>query len=227
MADITTTPALAGLYEAPTTATTAGSTELGEDAFLRLLTTQLQYQDPSSPVKNEDFVAQLAQFSSLEQLTGLNATLEGVYVALAAMNNASMASLVGTDVIARGDRFQYGGEGPVELHYDAPTDLVSATLTVYDEDGHVVYSGDAGQVTSGEGTLMWSGEDSNGQPLPEGEYRFAINGYDSEGNPIDVSERIAGTITEMDYSTGAPKPAVEGVPIELGDILTLTAGGAP
>lgn len=227
MADITTTPALAGLYETPTTPTTAGSTELGEDAFLRLLTTQLQYQDPSDPVKNEDFVAQLAQFSSLEQLTGLNTTLEGVYVALAAMNNASMASLVGTEVIANGDRFHYTGQGPVELHYDSPEDLTSATLTVYDEDGTVVFSGDAGQVVSGEGTVTWSGEDSNGQPLPEGEYRFSISGYDSEGNPIDVSERIAGTITEMDYSSGSPQPAVDGVPIELGDILTLTAGETP
>lgn len=224
MADVATIPSLASLYAPPATTSDAGSSELGKDAFLTLLTTQLQYQDPSSPVKNEDFVAQLAQFSSLEQLSSLNATLEGVYVALAAMNNASMASLLGTDVIARGDQFSYGGEGPAELAYNAPSDAASATLKVYDEDGTVVWTGDVGALSSGDGTVGWPGVDVNGQPVPAGTYRFEITATDASGTPIEVEERIVGTIDEMDYSTGSPMPAIDGVPVDIADILTLTAG---
>lgn len=222
MADVATIPALADLYGSTGAADpAAGSTELGEDAFLRLLTTQLQYQDPTNPVRNEDFVAQLAQFSSLEQLSSLNGTLDGVYVALAAMNNSSMASLIGTSVIARGDAFGYDGDGAVDLMYNAPTDAATSTLTVYDEDGAVVWTGDAGALTAGDGTVTWPGVDANGDPVPEGTYTFAITATDAAGEPVEVEERISGVIDEMDYSTGTPTPAIDGIPVAIADILTL------
>lgn len=217
-------PTLASLYATPSTPSTAGSTALGQDAFLRLLTTQLQYQDPSDPVKNEDFVAQLAQFSSLEQLTTVNTQLEGVYAALAAMNNASMATLVGTDVVARGDTFAYDGGGEAALHFDAAADVANATVTVYDEDGNVVWSGDIGALDAGEGTWAWDGRDASGNAAPAGDYRFAISGTDAAGNPVEVEERIVGRVTEMDYSTGTPLPSVDGVEIGIADILSLTDG---
>lgn len=224
MSDVAAISPLSSLYGAPEPVSTAGSTELGKDAFLRLLTTQLQYQDPSSPVKNEDFVAQLAQFSSLEQLTSVNDTLEGVYVAMAAMNNSSMANLLGTDVIARGDTFAYSGEGPETLDYSAPTAASTSTLTVYDDSGAVVWSGDTGALEAGEGTLTWPGTDASGTKVPEGDYTFAITAYDAAGEPIEVEERITGTITEMDYSTGVPSPSVDGVVVPISDILSLTSG---
>jgi flagellar basal-body rod modification protein FlgD len=224
MAEVAPIPSLASLYEAPSPESTGGSTELGQDAFLKLLTTQLQNQDPSSPVQNEDFVAQLAQFSSLEQLSSLNGTLEGVYVALAAMNNASMASLLGTDVIARGDQFAYEGEGPVDLKYNAPSDTVSSTLKVYDEDGNVVWTGETGALAAGDGAVTWPGVDQDGQPVDPGTYHFEITGTDAAGTAVEIEERIAGTIDEMDYSTGTPMPSIDGVAVDIADLLTLTAG---
>jgi flagellar basal-body rod modification protein FlgD len=218
-------PALASLYQTPTPPSTAGSTALGQDAFLRLLTTQLQFQDPTSPVKNEDFVAQLAQFSSLEQLTNMNSQLEGVYAALAAMNNASMASLVGTDVVANGDRFAYDGEGVATLAFETPVDLDSGTVTIYDSNGTVVWTGAVGATPAGDGTFTWDGRNSSGAPMPPGEYRFSVTGFDDAGNPVDVSERIVGTVTEMDYSSGTPQPSVDGVQVAIEDILSLTNGG--
>lgn len=225
MSDLAPISSLASLYEVPQAASTLGSTELGKDSFLRLLTTQLQYQDPSSPVKNEDFVAQLAQFSSLEQLTTANASLEGVFNVLAAMNNASMASLLGTDVIARGDTFTAEG-GPVDLHYASGTAAANATLTVYDESGSIVWTGSAGPITAGTGTVTWPGEDLDGNAAPAGTYRFSITGTDDDGNPLDVEERIAGVIDEMDYSTGSPLPSIDGVVVPISDLLTLTSPGA-
>ncbi|MEQ1572038.1 MAG: hypothetical protein ABMA64_40800, partial [Myxococcota bacterium] len=60
--------------------------------------------------------------------------------------------------------------------------------------------------------------------VPAGTYRFEITAPDASGTPIEVEERIVGTIDEMDYSTGSPMPAIDGVPVDIADILTLTAG---
>ena len=170
------------------------------------------------------FIAQLAQFATVEQLTSSNDLLEGVYAAIAAMNNASMASLVGSGVIARGNEFYYDASGSKDLYFNAPSEVQSATLTVYNEAGAVVFTGNLGSLPEGESITNWDGRDSNGTPLPEGTYTFKVTGLDIEGNVIDVEERITGTITEMDYSSGTPMPSVDGITMSIGDILTLTAG---
>jgi len=199
-----------------------GSDELNKETFLTLLTTQMQNQDPLDPMANEEFVAQLAQFSSLEQQMLTNSMLESVYLGIASLNNASMASLIGTDVVAYGDGINYSGEGDVELHYDAATDAASMTLEIFDSEGNVIYSEELGAVEAGEGSVTWDGTDTDGQPAPEGEYIFKITGEDEDGESVEITEMIIGVVDEMDYSSGTPQPIVDGVTVELADIVRLT-----
>lgn len=214
---------LASLYGAgPVEVEQTGNTDLGKDAFLKLLTTQLQYQDPSNPASSQDFVAQLATFSSLEQLMGANETLGAVYAALDALNDSSMASLLGTTVVARGSEFAYDGEGGADLLVRMPADAATATVRIYDEDGKLVYTADAGPLGEGEQTLTWNGEDTNGNPVGEGTYRFEIEAGDAAGNTIETTELVSGRITSMDYSTGVPAPSINGVAIDLAMIERLT-----
>jgi len=201
-----------------------GEEEMGQDAFLKLLTTQMSHQDPLDPMSNEQFVAQLAQFSSLEQLIGMKSSLESVYMGVASMNNATMASLVGTHVVAVGNGINYSGEGSAELHYNAQSDVSTGQLTVYDENGAAVYSRQIGNLDKGEGSLEWDGRDNDGQPVPEGNYTFSITGTDADGAPVEVTELVSGPVDEMDYTSGNPKPTVQGINIAIGDILRLTTG---
>jgi len=201
----------------------AGSSEMNRDTFLMLLTTQLQNQDPTAPMDNQEFVAQLAQFTTLEQQVTMNSTMESVYMGIASMNNATMAALVGTDVVAVGNGFEYDGEAEsVELHYKADDDVSSGTLTIYDEEGRVVYSREISGLDEGEGSLTWDGTDSSGERAEAGNYTFEITGTDSQEKNVAVHELVVGTITEMDYSSGGPRPTVEGYPMDIGDILRLT-----
>jgi flagellar basal-body rod modification protein FlgD len=220
MSDISSIPTLNDAAAAANAS--SASSELGEDAFLTLLTAQLQNQDPLNPVSNEDFVAQLAQFSSLEELMGISTGLEAVYLGITSMNNATMAGLVGAEVVAYGDSFTYSGEGEVDLHFDASSAASDVTLTVTNEDGDVVSTVDMGGVEQGEGSFTWDGTDDDGNQLPEGEYTFSFTGTDTEGNDVDVAELLMGTIDEMDYSSGVPLPSVDGALISLGDIIRLT-----
>jgi len=205
-------------------AATAGSDQLDQQTFLNLLTTQMQHQDPLDPMSNEEFVAQLATFSSLEQLMMANGALESVYYGIASLNNAAMAGLVGTDVVALGDGISYSGEGDVELHFDAEADVANATVEITDSEGNVVWSGDIGQLEAGEGSWTWDGTDFDGDQVEEGEYTFSITGEDADGNEIEVTELIVGIVDEMDYSSGNPQPSVNGVTVDLADILRLTDG---
>jgi len=205
----------------PSTAGDTGNTSLGKDAFLTLLTTQLQNQDPTNPVSNEQFIAQLAQFSQLEELQNLSGQMDALYLLNASMNNAAMTNLIGQGVVATGDTFAYDGEGTQDIHFDAASETAGSTLTITDADGNVVYSAEMGALASGEGSYTWDGKDLNGQQLPEGQYTFTIAAVDASGNSVDVAEIIVGTVDEMDFSSGSAAPSVNGVPIDMGDILRL------
>jgi flagellar basal-body rod modification protein FlgD len=218
------TSALTGVSTSPSTASSqTGTSALGQDTFLKLLTTQLQNQDPSNPVSNEEFVAQLATFSQLEELQGISGGLDSLYMVNTSMNNAAMTSLMGQTVVARSDTFHYDGEGSQSVHYDADGSATAATLTISDSDGHVVWSGDMGALESGEGEYAWDGKDMNGNALPEGDYTFSVSATDSNGESVDVQGLIVGEIDQMSFEDGSASPTVDGVDIALSDIVRLTS----
>lgn len=209
------------------TTSTTGTTSLGEDAFLRLLTTQMQYQDPLEPMSNEEFVSQLAQFSSLEQLQGIGSDIESSYLVDVSMNNAAMVNLLGQTVVAKSDTFHYAGSGDQSVHFDCDGTADTAELTITDSDGTVVYSGSIGALADGEGSWTWNGKNTDGTVTePEGDYTFSITAATDAGDSVDVTGLIVGTVSTMDYSSGSPAPEVDGVPIEIGDILRVETGGA-
>lgn len=211
----------------PTTSTTSavtGSDELDKDTFLRLLTTQLQNQDPLNPMANEDFIAQLAQFSSLEQLQGVNGQLETLNIVNSSMNNASMVNLLGQEVVAYSDTFHYSGSGEQEIMFDAASGFENATVTIRDEEGNVVDTVTLGANDEGEGSFMWDGEGISGTQ-PEGNYTFTVTATDANGNEVSVAGMIRGIVDEMSFANGAAEPSVDGVPVSIGNIIRLATGG--
>jgi flagellar basal-body rod modification protein FlgD len=203
----------------------SGGTEtLGQDSFLNLLTVQLQNQDPSNPVSNEDFIAQLAQFSSLEQLVGIQEKLELVYLGVASMNNATMATLLGSEVVASGDRIHVAGEGDVTLHFDAGAPAQSGTVTIEDADGKVVATLELGAVEEGEGSIVWDGTDLDGNPVGEGDYTVRYEATGADGESIDVTPLVVGLVDSVDYSTGVPRPSVGGVDVGIDAIIRVATG---
>lgn len=201
-----------------TASTSTGDDTLDQTAFLNLLTTQLQYQDPSNPQSSAEFVAQLAQFSSLEQLIAANEGLSMLYVVSASLNNAAMTQLLGTQVTAVSDQFAYSGSGDVEIPYDAASAASEATISITDADGEVVYSGSIGALEEGEGAWTWDGLDSDGQPVDAGTYTFTITASDSEGASVAVEGLISGEIDGMSYESGTPTPSIGDISIDLANI---------
>jgi flagellar basal-body rod modification protein FlgD len=214
--------------EAPPSPFEAADNDISDkDTFLKLLTTQLTNQDPTNPMENEQFLAQLAQFSSLEQLMGIQATMQAVYTGIQAMNNSGMANLLGTEVTAVSDTFAVpegiGDDFEKDLGWAASGPLSDARLTITDADGNVVRTISLGTVDA-EDSYTWDGTDSSGEKVPEGTYTYKVTGTDADGNRVSAESRITGLVDGMDYSTGTPQPSVDGVPVSLSDLLTLRIG---
>ncbi len=195
----------------------AASDELDKNSFLTLLVTQLQYQDPLNPQDNQEFVAQLATFSQLEQSQSMNDSLSAVYLAISSMNNASMTQLLGQQIVAKGDTFHYAS-GDEELHYDAASAVQNATLTITNADGSVVYTEELGGLDEGEGSYTWDGSTISGI-AEEGDYTFTITGTDTAGDDVEITALIAGVIDGMSFEEGTPTPSIEGIDLSLGDII--------
>jgi flagellar basal-body rod modification protein FlgD len=200
------------------------SSELGQDSFLKLLVAQMQHQDPLNPQGNEEFIAQLAQFTSLEQLMGVNTALGDLYAATTSMNNATMTQLLGRDVTVYSDEIPYSGEGAKDLHFTAPSEVDRMTITVLDPDGKVVAREELNGLDAGEGSWTWDGTDIHGVQAKEGNYTVSITAFDPNGNPIDVRSLLKGTVNEMSYASGAPVPFVDGIEVSIGEILKVETG---
>lgn len=186
-----------------------GNQELGRDAFLRLLIVQLQNQDPLEPVKNQDFVAQLAQFSSLEQLTLINKNIEGdggtkatTDVRLAVDGNTAV-SLIGREVQVPAENITYAGEGSVRLGYnvEGPSDVVR--LRIVDQSGTIVNTLVDGSPEQGNASIIWDGKDAEGNQADPGTYSI-VPSATYLGIPSPVSAGTAGIVTGVRYQNGQP-----------------------
>lgn len=190
--------------------------ELGKDAFLTLLTVQLQNQDPMDPVKNEDFVAQLAQFSSLEQLQSINEAVSGssdtqatVDVQRAIEANTAV-SLMGKQVEIPTDTVVYGGQGAVELGYSLAGPANRLDLMLFDEGGNLIRTLTETTPEAGIGSVQWDGKDADGRQVDEGSYHLVPSAVNGQGGTVAVSASLAGTVTGVRYDNGVPILILEG-----------------
>ncbi len=176
------------------------STSLGRDEFLKLLVTQLRNQDPLNPQQPHEFAAQLAQYSSVEQLTQLNDAMasQNANTQLNALigKTALGASLLGKTVIAQGDQVEIADGTPAEIRAEIGTAGGSAVVRLYDSSGHEVASRDLGLVTGGMKTLALPDD------LPSGSYTYALEVTASDGSKTSVTPYTTGVVGGLSFENG-------------------------
>jgi len=189
-----------------------GSTELAEtfDNFLVLLTTQLQYQDPLSPMDATQFTEQLVQFSGVEQSIATNDKLDDL-IALQGGNQLSSAvSYIGKSVKADSDLIALQG-GSATLLYGLEGSAANTSIRIVNEAGQTVRN-IAGDTTPGLHELVWDGLDDQGQPLPDGTYGMVVNAVTADNQPVSVATGTSGRVTGVETQDGD-------VYLKLGDLL--------
>ncbi|MBI2413564.1 MAG: hypothetical protein HYV24_10195 [Deltaproteobacteria bacterium] len=207
----TTVSSTSSTTSSDTSGLTSSSSELGKDDFLLLLVTQLQNQDPLNPTDNTEFVAQLAQFSSLEGIKNMEETMTTVASGISDMQKWSLSDLIDNEVKFESSAFDYSGE-PVTIEYSLGSNAASATVSIYDANGNLVKSVDAGALNSGDYELNWDGTDSSGAASAGGTYTINIAAVDSNGETVDVSTFVTGKVTSVTYGS-------DGAEINAGNII--------
>lgn len=188
-----------------TTATPPGG-KMDKDAFLKLLTTQMRYQDPLDPMDGKQMAADLAQFSGLEQLLNINEKLEaqqGQYTALAlAMSNSSAMSAIGKSAVVDSDKviLTKGSDGSLggTVSADITTSGV-ATLTLLDKSGKEVGSRSLGYLGTGAMQTFDVGSAAKGLGV-EGAYQVRIDVAGTDGKDVAQRTYTVGRIDGMTFA---------------------------
>lgn len=218
-------PGISG-FETATGSVLGDSRILGKDDFLKLLTVQLQHQDPLEPQDNTEMVAQLAEFSSLEQLENMNqnlaSSLDLDLILTQVLNNTAAAGLIGKSVLANGNAVEIDSAGEsTSVNFDLAANAASLTVTVYDESGTLVRTIEEAGIEAGRQSLEWDGKDSSGNDVSAGSYTFKVAATDGEGNSIGVTPLVMGSVDVVKFVNGEAVLVLDGVEVSISEIIEI------
>jgi flagellar basal-body rod modification protein FlgD len=208
-----------------TTTETTAKSELDKDAFLSLLVAQMQNQNPLEPMDNTEYIAQLAQFSSLEQMNNMNdllsQSIDANYLLAQSINNTMAANYIGKEVKLSGDTIQASGQESYTLGYNLPSEAKSVTVEIYDKDGHLVRTIENASTEEGDNTVKWDMKNSNGKTVSDGDYTYKIKAKSSSGDEITATQFLVGTVSSVKYTDDGTKFVMNGVEYDLSDVIEI------
>jgi len=178
---------------------------LNQDQFLKLLLAQLKHQDPLNPVDNTQFIAQLAQFSQLEQTKQMSSALSKFVDQQNVSNNSSLVGLVGRRVSAVGSSVVLSPGTAAPLSYSLAGEAAAVTVQVSTATGIPVRTFHATGQPAGTQTIAWDGKDQNGNTLPAGTYAFTVKATVGKDQPVSVTTLQTGQVTAVTFANGTPK----------------------
>ncbi len=171
------------------------SNGMGQKDFLTLFTTQLKCQDPLDPVKNEAFVAQLAQFSQLEATTSMSETLKTFVDSMSGERMMSSTNMIGKTVAVPNAPVILSGGKPVQGVVNLPTGAEGVKFEVTNDKGQLVATQIMGPQSLGEMPWAWDGSNDKGDILPDGNYFFkatVVSQGKTTSPPVSVLSTVLG-----------------------------------
>lgn len=166
---------------------TTQNKELGKNEFLNLLVAQLNNQNPLEPQGNGEFIAQLAQFSTVEGVDKLNTSMESLLSGYQSSQALQASSLVGRKVIVPTDKAVVDTSESFKASLVLPTSSSNVYVNVYDSTGAAVNRVNLGEQAAGNVSFIWDGKDASGKLLPPGTYKFEAQAtYDGETKGLNT-----------------------------------------
>lgn len=217
----------------PALTMSAGKTQesvVGKDEFLKLLTFQLRSQNPLKPYDNQEFAAQLAQFSQLEQLVDIRSMIEEqIYsnnILTQTIANSALPGMIGKTALAMTDNFVHDGFSSQTLSYELPSNVASGVLEIKDDSGRIIKTIDlsGSNLNKGNHKIEWDGTNNKGETVGAGRYQFSVSGTDNNGSNYNANTYLYGKIESVRFKSEGTMLIINGTEVALNTISDISGG---
>src|SRR5580658_1958290 len=214
-----TTPA-AARASASSPTSVLGFTQ-NSNTYLTLLTTQLQNQDPLSPLDSNQFTQQLVMFSQVEQQIQTNSQLTTLIAGQAASETVAALPMVGQTIEYSGNQAVLQN-GQAAYSYTLPSAAASASITIQDSGGNTVFQTTTASPSAGANSFVWNGQTTAGQQLPDGGiYTIQVSATAANNTAVTATTAAVGTITGVSVINNAATFNVSGLAVPMTQLLSI------
>ncbi|MCB9073902.1 MAG: flagellar hook assembly protein FlgD [Bdellovibrionaceae bacterium] len=196
-----------------------GNAQLDKDAFFKLMLAQVKNQDPTNPMKNHEMAAQLAQFSSLEQMSNVNETLKSMHHEQGQDSQFQALNLMGK--VVRGDSSKLNrlqNDAAHDLSFTLKDNASEVNIAVANTEGKIVKRFTLSNLNQGPNHVQWDGKDDAGVVQPQGTYRIGVEAKDAAGARVATQSEFGGRVTGVQFSETGPIVSIGKQSIPLKDI---------
>ncbi len=171
--------------------------ELDKDAFLQLLVTELKYQDPTSPMDNKEFISQMSQLSTTEQITNMSQSFQNMVDSQMSLQKLNAAGLVGKNVVVKNNsvNLQDGISEGIIFNLE---EQASVGLEIYDSNDKLVFSEQLGGKEAGVHSFAWDGRNNSGVAQKDGEYTYQLY-KNVDGERVEIGGLDGGTVNSVQF----------------------------
>jgi flagellar basal-body rod modification protein FlgD len=195
------------------------ATGMNKDDFLKLFITQMQNQDPLSPMDSTQFLGQLAQLTQVEQAYNTNSNLQSLIAAQNGSNSFSAVNFIGSTVTAKGDQVSLSANQQPTVSYNLPGAANTVLVQIRDSAGALVRNISRGATASGDNSLSWDGKNDSGAALLPGLYTVSVSATDSNGKQFSGSTFVQGMVDGISLEGTTPTLTVGGISIPMSSVL--------
>ena len=204
----TTPPATSSSNSSSTSGIASGTIAGNFQTFLTLLTTQLQNQNPLSPLDTNQFTQQLVQFASVEQQLKTNDQLGSLVTMQQATQSTQALDFVGKTAVVDGSTASLSNsQANWDLSVPSDCDL---TVTITNSTGATVFTGKYSASAGSNQPFAWNGKGSDGSQWPDGQYKLTAAATDSSGNPVAITTQVQGVVSSVDLTQQPPLLSIDG-----------------
>lgn len=194
---------LAGVKQDSQFVDAADHNKMGKDSFLKLLSHQMQNQDPFKPMDQKQFATDLSQFAQLEQMTQMNKGIKGIGTNAGMESKFYGASFIGKKVTTRGTTVSYpGDQSKINLPYSLPKDAKSLTINILDSSNNLIAKIEKKNLTEGTHNFVWDGIALDGAPAVKDTYHYKIRAQDETGADFAGVTSAVGLVTGVSFNNG-------------------------
>lgn len=202
--------------------------QMGKDEFLKLLTFQLQNQDPMNPMEQNKLTGELAQFSQLEQLSNLNKKFDEGNKTKAMEDKFYAASFVGKKIVTTGSTINLKNSGdPGDVLFKLDGDASKVMVRVLDEKNNIMGEIWKDGMSQGSHQVTWDGVALDGSPAVKGTYKAMVKAWDAQGNEVGTRTEATGVVQSVTFDEGEPVLTVNGQKVYLRDVQSFHTAEAP